>query len=95
MGNDKMDESVYHMLANILQKYWICEESTDGLLAAAEDNKAQQQQYLTAAVDTKTNQFKFGCGGAAQTLPANPFQSSVPIAGGGGSTVTGNERFVF
>merc|ERR1719461_405370 len=26
-GNDKLDEGVYDMLANILQKYWICEVS--------------------------------------------------------------------
>ena len=87
MSDHNLSEAVYCLLANILQKYWICEENTDGLCA---DNKVQQ--YLKAAVDTNTNQFKFGCGSAAQATNSNPLQTNVAIRGGGS---TPNERFAF
>jgi len=94
MSDDKLSEGVYSMLAGILQKYWVCEDNEGGLCNDDMNAGNKIQNYLKATVDTSTNQFKFGCGGAASsttiTAASNALKAAnVPIR------QAGNERFAF
>lgn len=62
--DSKISESTYNAIVALMAKYWGTDDEFDQGVA---DEMALKDQ-LAAAVDAKTNTFKFGCSGSAENL---------------------------
>jgi len=63
-SDPKISESTYNVIVDLMNKYWGSDDEFDQGVA---DEVALKDQ-LAAAVDAKTNTFKFGCSGSAENL---------------------------